>query len=529
LAAISQHGRSNFNFANGFERTFEPLVQYAAGAFRFIKQHPLAFAVLLTVLALPHPAVWDSSAVQKVRSYGQDIHHALGQTINLKSLYSEDDVADLQKRMLHAEYDINRLKKSSSLDHEAIKHLESRLPDYLLLKKGKNGQIQIPIDFWRALKVKMQSESPILKDYFIQDGQMRPGDGELTEGHVQKIARNAWSNFLDQNQVRIMAWQREVFDDTWDENIKKALANDVLVSKMDFSEELTRQWADSQKSVHVEIGRVLKKIARLENAIPPEQQYTDQGQIHAVGLTKGEVQAISQATFKKMVPSIKLEALAQTKLNQATSESLWRVNHLSLGNGAVTKPQTTTPTLPSPFQQSTFFKRQLLRFLGDGRRTPNPPSEALTKWDEAGDCWCAPSKGTSTGMQLGVLLGNKIYPDQVIIEHIPSSATLDTGAAPREIELIAKIEGWEEAEKAGALSDRLFQDQTPETDLDGSYILLARFTYDPNDPNFRQSFAVPLDLKSLHISTSEVVIRAVSNAGADHTCFYRVRLHGEIA
>jgi hypothetical protein len=168
---------------------------------------------------------------------------------------------------------------------------------------------------------------------------------------------------------------------------------------------------------------------------------------------------------------------------------------------------------------------------GNALPSPHPPAKALTKWDEAGECWCSPAKGSGSGVQLGVLLENDIYPDEVVIEHIPKTATLDPGSTPQQMELFAQITASDDDRyRLHKVSNILFPDAEAEHDLDHTWVRIGTWTYNIDSPNHVQNFPVQLTLNSEDISTRQLVVRAANNWGAQgHTCFYRVRVHGDVA
>lgn len=460
-----------------------------------------------------------SSAASAIRGYLPVSSHTSSYTWN-------GNKDDLEQRISVIERELNALKKRTKLDQEAIQHIEKRLPDFVVFKKGKKGrEKQVPTDFWHAIKAMIREESPVIKDYLIQNGTIHPAAGELTEKQVKKYAKSAWVDFLENNEERIRIWTGETSEDIWKQKLKEAFKNDVLVPRSEVMDLITQSYADSHRLVKTEISKLNSQFSHQLRHASPENDNP-----YSVGLTEAQVKAIAHDTIKKMGHAIALEALANHKIKQATSDSLQRVNHFSPRLSAVVNMKYTSPTFAMPSSKTPWIPWMLVKMIGWGLPPANPPIVALTKWDEAGDCWCSPAKGEGP-VQLAVLMKHEIYPDEIVIEHIPATATLEPGAAPRSIDVFAKVET--DPERLGDIikvSEKVFNEVASGPPFDVDFVRIARFTYDPfdNPDHYRQTFQVKLDLKNFNVPTQEIVIRAVSNAGADHTCLYRVMVHGDV-
>jgi hypothetical protein len=130
-------------------------------------------------------------------------------------------------------------------------------------------------------------------------------------------------------------------------------------------------------------------------------------------------------------------------------------------------------------------------------------------------------------------MASKVYPDQIVVEHISPSAALEPGAAPREMELLAYIAGMDTYNSLKAISDDIFgSDPHSGTQNAYGFVRIASFTYDLESDQNMQAFPVQLDMKALGAYTNKIIVRSKSNWGAEnvgYTCIYRIRLHGEIA
>ncbi|EEP79826.1 predicted protein [Uncinocarpus reesii 1704] len=248
-----------------------------------------------------------------------------------------------------------------------------------------------------------------------------------------------------------------------------------------------------------------------------------------------------------------------------------RINWFSTGMGAFVDPYLTTKFRPGLLKGGT--ERAV------GVKRTNPPAAALTRWDEHGDCWCV--NDHTSEIQLAVLLGRPLVPEEVVIEHIHKEATLDPESAPREMELWVEyssrsasaapstvppgaratvapgssewltqrpelLESSAEAREAysGPLSPsqrediistlRMAYPDEPETaysqdtKLGSTYYRVGKFQYDINGKHNIQRFLLDAVIDLPNIRTKKAVLRVKSNWGSVNTCIYRARLHGHM-
>lgn len=251
-----------------------------------------------------------------------------------------------------------------------------------------------------------------------------------------------------------------------------------------------------------------------------------------------------------------------------------RLNFLSPGMGAMVDPGQTTPTSEHPV---SYWKRVLLQLTRQEIRPMMPPKAALTPWEDVGDCWCtSPRDGVS---QLSVLLGRDVVPEEVVVEHIPSGATLDPGVAPQEIELWARyrviplpsndssrswmswLNPWgyskphrpteptsSRAEGLGgynipggeSLHDvlmntlsatNMYEPDSAFSDdpfLGPNFYRVGKMRYDIHREHYVQHFQVNTIIDIPTIRVDKVAFRIRSNWGSNNTCIYRFKLHGHV-
>ncbi|KAI1977625.1 hypothetical protein LOZ53_000254 [Ophidiomyces ophidiicola] len=265
--------------------------------------------------------------------------------------------------------------------------------------------------------------------------------------------------------------------------------------------------------------------------------------------------ALLKDEWNKRLPHIK------QAIWPAVDESLvpHKINWFSTGVGALVDPYLTTKIRPS-----------LLARGADkavGRKKTNPPIAALTRWEEHGDCWCVHNHPDE--VQLAVLLGRPLVPDEVVIEHIQKEATLEPESAPRDMELWVEFFGrstsmnsptahhepspasmklaesiplnkvfsepLSELQRDDILSTlRLVYPNEPETaysldeDLGRSFYRIGKFQYNINAKQNIQKFQLDVVIDLPDIRAKKAVVRIKSNWGSSNTCLYRVKLHGHV-
>ena len=205
------------------------------------------------------------------------------------------------------------------------------------------------------------------------------------------------------------------------------------------------------------------------------------------------------------------------------------VNHFAPGEGARIDPHYTSPSARVRDADLVGGWLSLVHF-----ERSNHPNEALSRWEDVGDCWCAVGKIP----QFGVKTSRRIFPKSVIIEHIASSAVESNAAAPREMEVWAQV--------ADPIHRRSLHVQmggpppkspvsTSNYGLDSTFVKIIGFEFLPNtlpeEPGFRGTeFQIPVDLELLGVDVNTFVIKAMSNWGSDQgTCFYRVQMWGKVS
>jgi hypothetical protein len=465
-----------------------------------------------------------------------DFKHNVGQFLpdfvaHPLSSFSPDEIKDLQHRMKNAEYEIAWLKKRADLDAKTIAHLDQILPNEIVVKKDKSGNLEITQEFWHALDAKMRAENA----YLHNEVGGRPWKGSSTTdisiAQVENLMEKSkmWDRFLHNNRAQLNVWAGEEFDSRFPEKLKDSINNGVVASKSQFIALVRQNWEDTQREIKVEIRKLAKDLdSTVRNVGQAEQD--------AVGHTKEEIRAISKDVFMSMLSTVQLEALSKANKNINVAQSLHRVNHFSQGTGAVVNPKLTSPNYLFPSMDRSPVIKGLSWLLFKPIPSPNPPEVALQRWEEHGDCWCSPSKDAAGfSPSLAVIMHNHIHPDQIVIEHVPSTGSLEPGSTPKEMELLAYIEDEETYYTIKQRSEYVFEEENlVDKQHPYGFIRIGSWTYDAHALNNIQSFQPQILLSSFHgpSYTNRLIVRSKNNWGGDtvdFTCLYRVRVNGEIA
>lgn len=473
---------------------------------------------------------------QPIRWYGAlDVSHNIGQFIPYSvshplSVFKDGDIRDLEKRLTTAEYDIAHLKTRTSIDREAISHLEKILPDTIVCRRDEKGDLQIPNNFWLALQDKIRSDRSLFEERFEKAESQPISSTSLSRKEVISIAQKEaeqyldksntknWEKFLHTNRAQIMSWSSEGLD--------KQVANitrEVLTSKSDFMALIEQKWVDTREAILSELSPHQKTLDLIRNRIANLEK-------KAVGASRDEIRAIATDVQKNLIFSAQFAPLAEAHLKGTAKLGLLRVNHFSPGTGAVINPHLTSPNFVFPSMRLNMLSKFLSWMSFRPNRGPNPPESAITKWDEHGDCWCSPlNSNEKIWPALAVIISNNIYPDQVIIEHIPTTASLEPGSAPQEMELWVYIEDRTTREHLESRSMNFFAEEKHPNGM----VKIGVWAYDIESSQHIQSFPLQIDLAMFgeHAYTNNLMVRIKNNWGGNrvnYACLYRVRVNGKI-
>ena len=392
----------------------------------------------------------------------------------------------LNVRIHELEAQIKYLKNTSALHETTMDELKNLLPESIVVPM-KNGALDFPETFWQALKERAEQGLGIRAD--------APSWGSflaINEMHLRKFTENVFdASIRDKEVVTFQEFKRQL-----DENYER----------------LSSEGKQKAELLEAQFSGMMAKMLR-------------------------DSQDKSIAKYFNSWPNLQVDLMAGLNLLHNTRDALFSVNFASGNLGAVVNPYLTSPTYHKSQSILSWVYRKFRV-----QRISNPAATVLEPWLEAGDCWCAappPASRTVTDTiptpraQIGFMTGRKFYPKYWTVEHIPKSGTLDIEAAPRDLELWVRIRDKAQYNDAKEASLKIFAPEQHESRtrgkaMDNTYVLISRFHYDINHSNYVQGHAIENNLSEMGIAVQDVVVRAVTNHGADYTCLYRVRITGDV-
>lgn len=161
------------------------------------------------------------------------------------------------------------------------------------------------------------------------------------------------------------------------------------------------------------------------------------------------------------------------------------------------------------------------------------PAEVVLRDNmHGGRCWLIPGKEG----QIGVFLQSVIYPTHFSVDHVPERVARDPQMniqqAPRLIRVWGVVEGRRNAERYAQYREKhpelddFFQGGPPLTS-DQLLAPLGQFEYDIRSRRSSQTFPVHAYVSDAGLTVAVFVFEILDNWGADMTCVYRLRIHGE--
>ncbi|KAI8630655.1 hypothetical protein F5Y19DRAFT_52686 [Xylariaceae sp. FL1651] len=422
----------------------------------------------------------------------------------------------------------------TTIDYSKLaKELEGNMPNAIWVQKDKKGQLKIPEDFWHALKELIKKDDIILvlenaknqppeisSDHWeavksriegssLGTGKRSDGEHALTQ-NIEKLVKNtmseSWETWLNQNEYAL----------------RKAVTG-VALTKDDFMGLFKEEISSYQNEIRNKFSEFHGRI----DDITQQMSKLQQGLASAGGMTKHEIKVLVDSLVSKAISNVKFDAVAQGRMSGHNKDLLFnQVNFFGIGAGATIDPTYSSRAWQVP---NNFFKTK--KWLENSYKA-QPRMAALSPWNQEGECFCAGPdlKGYGHGTNnISVIISRDIIPQHLVVEHILPGSTLDPGAMPKEIEFWAYIEELNLRNEVQTFSQTHFPNTPKEVILNEGWIKIGHFTYENNNHGDGiQVFKMSDQLATMNAATNQVVVRAINNYGADHTCFYRLRLFGEV-
>ncbi|KAJ2902054.1 hypothetical protein MKZ38_001090 [Zalerion maritima] len=468
----------------------------------------------------------------------------------------------------------------TELSDKIMSQLENQLPDAVHLTRDADGNIQVPTHFWQALRELIKNDEELLTldvtttgDAItgrhwaalaarIRESEMG-GSSDVTALDVHNmIAQDVppmWEQWIRDNQETVADILGPYFGDmpgnvdrireSVGDFLRERGLDDVVLTREEFLSHLKQQFTAHRDKMSAELEQLRARVVKL----------TEQFSNMPLGVSKTEVQSIVDAEIQQLLGKEQLETLASQQIDQFWLGDLQRqVNFFSPGNGAEIGSSLASPTWNPACNLSPLGKIFEYNLFNRFRDIRPGPKKALQAFQEPEDCWCAgPNKLTSEGgvqyngvATLPIELSRTIQPEHFVIEHIRPEKVLDPGSAPKDIEIWAYVEDpfrrrdlkdWAKftfstnngpspppSNTGSKTSTRNLRTEPPPLEND-KFVMIGRLQFSAKDiEKGHRMYSFGPAMSDLALWTDSFVVRAVTNHGSDHTCFYRVRMFGKM-
>ncbi|KAI1442007.1 hypothetical protein F5Y02DRAFT_397692 [Annulohypoxylon stygium] len=421
------------------------------------------------------------------------------------------------------------------LVEDIVEDLGSKLPEVVVVNKDKHGKLKISQDFWHALKARMKEDDVILTlneaardGATISDAHWRAIENRLRTSEFLKSVNSTGGN-TDLVEYTHHSKQCEECWDRWISNNNDALkraVSGIALNRTQFLELFKAETKSRSQEVDNALKNANDRIDQLRQDIDKVRDTAPT----STDLPKAEIKKICDAAIAKAIKDIKMGAIAEGQI-RGHAQDLFanQVNFFGHGSGAVVDPTYSSKPWQIPWGFYKYKSKEW--FQRDGWKT-QPVKQALAPWFEEGECFCAGPKSRGQRQEtvsVHVMMSRDVIPQNLVVEHILPGSTLDPGARPREIEVWANIDEITLREEVKVFSQANFPTTEPEKTLNEAYVKVGHFVYeDVTTGDGVQIFKFSDELIRMNAYTPSIVVRTISNYGADHTCFYRLKLYGEV-
>lgn len=562
---------------------FEFLPHVLAGLLAFI----FAF-VVATQLAGSTDGDWARDVIKNSWRTFDDVRHKVydftprltwprrDRWVDIDDLWDNDDAArdKVEAFLSRMEEEFLGLQRARNIHDASLKKLETIVPSIVHMEL-RDGRPVVSQEFWHAIRDLIHGDGGFLafdkvgSDFEISsERQWRAIALRLTrdptvvskfnttmaefESRISGKMANFWDTWVRENddkitqmlgsavdQIKSAGSQRE-FEERLGRIVKEQLSSQAesqrgqVVTREEFLRHLQNEFVAHRSEVKAELEHLqpqlqdmVKQSVQLMSKEMPE------------GVARADLVSLVNGIVRKALADVNLEALAKGSIHRHWDTELrHQINYFAVGAGAAVDARHSSSTF-DPRHEGVVTPAQYEAGYRGPR--PFPPVAALDSWQDAGDCWCAARsvnhRGNPHGASLAIHLRQPVVPQHVVIEHILPGATSEPGARPKLIEIWAEFphQSPEVRDRILDFSAVFFPDDevadwdfTP-PDYPPRFVKISRFVYDGAADAFDGVYVHRLsrELEELGAATDHVIVRAVTNYGAQHhTCFYRVRLYG---
>jgi len=461
------------------------------------------------------------------------------------SVMSDEQYSDFKKFM----------GEQTSETAEAVQSLESLLPRMVRVQGKRGGKLIVDEEFWHALVDRMKKDESVLtleegndiSDTHWKALQNRFGQAGITgqqppagldAAEVEKIANRTmskyWESWLKTNQQKVASilnkdgrLHKEALD-----KIDNGL-QDMVVSRDEFIRLVEENIAEYRKEIDSQLAMNKNTIDRLVQ----EAGKVKASPVPPAGMTKAELADLVDKIVAKRIGNAHLEAAANSKITAQLDLALrTQINHFGMGNGAIIDAPATSP--PWVAEKPRVGSLAWIKQIREKPRVQKEPLSALQHWEDAGECFCAGvlgAKGTHIPADITIRLTQFVVPQNLVIEHIASSATRDPLSAPKDIEIWGYFDELSRQQRVLDWMAVSFPDTTDDEKLlEKNFVKLGEFVYEPATARAESAgrdmyiYRLSQELVNMQAATDKILIRAKTNHGTDHTCFYRLRMYGDV-
>ncbi|KAF5610449.1 spindle pole body-associated sad1 [Fusarium subglutinans] len=459
---------------------------------------------------------------------------------------------------------VKKLTSKLSDQKKSLEKLEAKLPQFITMETV-NGKPSIPQQFYHGLQDYLKESGSFLNmkkkggNYEIstekqwkaivaglgKDRDFQSKLKKVVDSGIEEKLPTFWDKWFKNNNKILeplvekamaktkAAGSGAAFDKKVAQIVNEQLGkqNQTVVTRNEFIKHLGNELATHQTTVQAELQDLKSDmLTHIQESIRTAQLMAPQG--------------TSDAEMRKLIREIVVQTISDEVLGVGAKAKIhedWntrlkhQVNFFAVGAGATIDDSLTTGVW-DPWKKGVATKEALKR--GISGLHPLPAAAALLPWQDEGDCFCSvhdiDGSGRYHGARISVHLGHLVVPTDIVIEHINKNATTDPLARPRQIEVFARFEDEMERDQVFAITSNWFRDDTINRNvsvpLSDQFVKISDFEYVGNELNDGVHVQHIKDqFSNLGIGTDQIVVRSMGNYGAvDHTCFYRIRLFGNV-